>query len=69
MTTDVTEYERFGEVVDEVERLTGGAGLNLLINNAGIMAKSNTGLTEVTKEILRDHFEVNTIAPILLTQV
>jgi short-subunit dehydrogenase involved in D-alanine esterification of teichoic acids len=56
-------------VVAEVDELTGGAGLNLLVNNAGILLSSNLSLAAVKKEDLVQHFEVNSIAPILLTQV
>ena len=45
----------------------GDDGLQLLINNAG-MAKPSATIDEVTLEVTRNIFEVNTFAPVFLTK-
>ena len=47
--------------------IVGEDGLNLLINNAGIMNRDN--LESVDSEALIEHFKTNTIAPLMLTKV
>ncbi len=42
-------------------------GLNLLINNAGILPK-DVPLSEVTAASMREGFEVNCLAPLFLTR-
>ncbi|XP_033229531.1 C-factor [Belonocnema kinseyi] len=54
-------------VFEAVNQKVGDAGLNVLINNAGISSKF-TRLGMVKEEQLRENFAVNTIAPIMLTQ-
>lgn len=67
---DVRVTDKYGDFVAEVDAKTKGAGINLLINNSGIFNKQdNSTLSQLSKEDLLYHFEVNTIAPILLTQV
>jgi NAD(P)-dependent dehydrogenase (short-subunit alcohol dehydrogenase family) len=44
-------------------------GLNLLINNAGIILKDNRNLETVTPEAMRECYDVNTIAPLMITRV
>ena len=46
----------------------GNAGLNVLFNNAGISNKF-TRLPLVKEDQLIESFQVNTVAPILLTKV
>ena len=67
MFLDVTDYEHLSELVKEVEDVTEGQGLNLLINNAGILKKCS--LDELTPEKMREVFETNTIAPLMITKV
>jgi NAD(P)-dependent dehydrogenase (short-subunit alcohol dehydrogenase family) len=63
---DVLDYEKYSDVAKTVESVTGGAGLNLLINNAGIMMRDD--LKQVSIDNLRTNMEVNFFAPLLLTQ-
>ncbi|CAG7831660.1 unnamed protein product [Allacma fusca] len=63
---DVVDYEKHAEVAKTVESVTGGAGLNLLLNNAGILLSAP--LKRVSIQELRSNMEVNLFAPILLTQ-
>ena len=37
--TDVTDYAALPDIVSQVESVVGDDGLNLLINNAGIMQR------------------------------
>jgi NAD(P)-dependent dehydrogenase (short-subunit alcohol dehydrogenase family) len=64
---DVRDFNKYDELANEVEAKTKEAGLNLLINNAGISSKY-ARLSGVRKEDLVASFETNTIAPILLTK-
>ena len=50
-----------------VEAKLGASGLNLLINNAGIMRYK--GLKDTTAEDMMEQYKVNTIAPLMLTKV
>ena len=50
-----------------VESVVEGEGLNLLINNAAIA--NVLGFFEVSKEDMMEHFEVNTVGPLLVSQV
>jgi NAD(P)-dependent dehydrogenase (short-subunit alcohol dehydrogenase family) len=65
---DVRDYGKYDEVVAQVDKSTGGKGLSLLINNAGITSKY-ARLNQVKKESLMDNFEINTVGPILMTKV
>jgi NAD(P)-dependent dehydrogenase (short-subunit alcohol dehydrogenase family) len=42
--------------------------LDILVNNAGVYLDRRSDLPSVTDEILRDSFQTNAIAPLLLTQ-
>lgn len=44
-------------------------GLNLLINNAGMHLEKVATFPTCTQEGLLEHFKVNTVGPILVTQV
>nr|AQS22598.1 c-factor [Pseudodiaptomus poplesia] len=64
---EVTDYNKFPEVVRQVEAVVGSEGLNCLINNAGVLPK-NRDLDSVTPEDMRQAFEVNCVAPLLFTR-
>ena len=63
---DVNDFEGFNQVVSEVERKLEGRGLDLLLNNAGIMDRST--LNEVTAERMIDVYKTNTVAPLMLAK-
>ena len=63
---DVTNFEGIKQVVLEVETKLEGQGLNLLINNAGIMHRS--ALDQVTAEDMISAYNTNVVAPLMLTQ-
>lgn len=57
----------FPNVRQQIENEVGDVGLNLLINNAGIMFGDS--LDKVSKETMMENFEVNVVSPLLLTKV
>lgn len=65
--TDVKDTESFPDLQQQIASVVGDCGLNLLINNAGIMYPDS--LDKVTKETMMDNFEVNAVSPLLLTKV
>jgi len=65
---DIADVAKYDEVVRKVDEVTGGAGLNLLINNSGILNGAKASLANLELEDFTQHFVVNSIAPILLTR-
>lgn len=66
---DVRDTEKYADFVANVDATTRGAGINLLINNSGFFNKENNStLSEVDKDDLMRHFEINTLAPMMLTK-
>lgn len=59
--------QRLPEMVEKVEAVLAGSGLNLLINNAGI-ATNETSWHDVTVDAMKSSYEVNTIAPLMITK-
>ncbi|ODM96826.1 C-factor, partial [Orchesella cincta] len=64
---DVRDHEKLGGAVEKIEKEVGDGGLNLLINNAGISSKV-AKLSAVRQQEIMDNFEINTVAPILMTK-
>jgi len=64
---DVTNYESFDALVNQIDEIVKDEGLNVLLNNAGISPKS-TRLNATKDSDLRDTFETNSVAPIMLTK-
>ncbi|XP_031553207.1 uncharacterized protein LOC116290338 [Actinia tenebrosa] len=64
---DVTEFERIKGVAQEVSDKLQGKGLNVLLNNAGIIFREPS-IEDVTVEMMVDHYKVNTVAPLMITQ-
>ncbi|XP_051169827.1 C-factor [Leptopilina boulardi] len=64
---DLNNVKDYNKVFEAINEKVGDAGLNLLINNAGVSTKF-TRLGLVKEEQLKDNFAINTIAPIMLTQ-
>lgn len=66
---EMTDFETFKPFADKVAGIlekSGSVGLNLLINNAGVLAKQ--GILDLTEEAMIDSYRVNTIAPLFLTR-
>ena len=66
-TLDVEEFDKYPNVKEKVEAIVKDDGLNLLINNAAFTPKS--ALEQVTPEEMARVYSVNTIAPVMMTQV
>jgi NAD(P)-dependent dehydrogenase (short-subunit alcohol dehydrogenase family) len=66
MQLDVNDFEGFSQVISEVDRKLEGRGLDLLLNNAGIVDRST--LDEVTAERMINVYKTNTVAPLMLAK-
>lgn len=64
---DVKDIASFASVRQQIESVISDTGLNLIINNAGIMFRDS--LDEVSKETMMENFEVNVVSPLLLVKV
>lgn len=65
---DMTDYKGFAAVAKEVEKVVGGKGLNLLINNAGMIPPNSRELDALTPEAMVEGFQVNCLGPLFLTK-
>jgi len=63
---DVADYASYDAFVQEVGNIVGEDGLNLLINNAGIMRGNK--LSDVDPKNMIENFEVNVVSPLMLTK-
>ncbi|XP_066594546.1 C-signal [Prorops nasuta] len=64
---DLLDSKNYKIIVDKVEREVGDKGLNVLFNNAGVSSKF-TRLGIVKESQIIEAFQINTVAPILLTK-
>ena len=65
---DVTHWNKFGGIVTAVEEIVGvNNGLNLLINNAGLLPKLE-GLADINVECMMEAYKVNCVAPTFLAK-
>ncbi|KAG9313494.1 hypothetical protein JVU11DRAFT_5820 [Chiua virens] len=64
---DVTEEASISRAKSEVENILGDAGLDYLINNAGIMFKNDTAST-LDPKVLIDSVTTNVVGPALVTR-
>jgi len=63
---DVKNYAGYGAIVNSLTEVVGDKGLDVLINNAGIMHR--VSLEEGGPELLIDNFEVNAVTPLMVTR-
>ena len=63
---DVKDYASHGTLAKQVEEAVGDAGLDVLINNAGIYNK--VSLESGSPELIVENVEVNAVAPFFLTR-
>lgn len=64
---DVDDTASFPQVVDQVDKVLGESGLNLLINNSGLLPQ-NRDLQAVTPEDMVAAFRTNCVAPLFLAR-
>uniref|UniRef100_A0A2M4BXT0 Putative short-chain dehydrogenase n=2 Tax=Anopheles marajoara TaxID=58244 RepID=A0A2M4BXT0_9DIPT len=67
LQADLQDFARYDQLVQQVDSIVQGAGLNVLFNNAGISPKS-TRLNFTKSDDLVETFVTNTVAPIMLTK-
>lgn len=67
LVLDVTKPETFADFASKVEGIVGDGGLQLLINNAGLLPQ-NRMLDSVTPEDMMLAFQTNCIGPLFLTR-
>jgi NAD(P)-dependent dehydrogenase (short-subunit alcohol dehydrogenase family) len=66
---DLKDFDKYGEIVKQVEEVTGSDGLNVLFNSAGVSPRSSfLGLRALKASELLDTFSVNCVAPLMLTK-
>lgn len=65
---DLIDHGSFFNLASEVSNVVKDKGLNVLINNAGISTKF-TRIGLVKSDDLLNNLKINTIGPIMLTQV
>lgn len=63
----MVNFDEYSNVVSAIQQSIKTGGVNLLINNAGMMNKDT--VRNVTRKSITDSFELNTMAPMLFTQV
>ncbi|UXI21183.1 neurexin-4-like [Sarcoptes scabiei] len=63
---DVINYDGYKEFVDRITKIVGNDGVDLLVNNAGVAIRSN--LETVTPKDMLTNFEINAVAPLMLTK-
>uniref|UniRef100_A0A2L2XY92 C-factor n=2 Tax=Parasteatoda tepidariorum TaxID=114398 RepID=A0A2L2XY92_PARTP len=63
---DIKDHDKFPQIRQQLEQEISKDGLNLLINNAGLLVQQN--LSSVTKEAMMESFEVNAVSPLLLAK-
>lgn len=64
----MNKVETFPRLVERVTSIVGSSGLNVLINNAGIVSKKSN-LEDVIYDEYLNVLHTNTVAPVFLTQV
>ncbi|XP_039301256.1 C-factor isoform X2 [Nilaparvata lugens] len=64
---NVKDFDSYKDVVKQVQDVVGDAGLNLLVNNAGVSSKF-TRVNLVKADQMTDNFLVNSVAPLMLTK-
>ena len=53
---------------DTVSSIVGAGGLNILINNAGVVHRQ-AGLENLHDDAILDAFKINALAPLMLSKV
>lgn len=63
---DAAKYDSYEEFASQVKAIVADDGLDLLINNAGVLVRSN--IESVTPEDMLTNFNINSVAPLILTK-
>lgn len=66
---DLKDFDKYGELVKQVEGVVKDEGLNVLFNSAGISPRSSfLGLRALKSNELIDAYTVNCVAPLMLSK-
>jgi len=65
---DVANDRQIEQAVKLVSSVVGDDGLNLLINNAGVLISEGSKFPNINREIINRQFDVNATSPLLMTQ-
>lgn len=65
---DVNNYDSFEAFAKQVEDIVKDEGLNVLLNNAGVMLDYGS-IPEIEKTNMLDTYRTNSIGPVILTKV
>lgn len=63
---DGRKFDSYDDFAKQVQTIVGDEGIDLLVNNAGIYLKGD--LDSITADNMITNFEVNTVAPLILTK-
>eukprot|EP00088_Acartia_fossae_P016110 TRINITY_DN18984_c0_g1_i1.p1 TRINITY_DN18984_c0_g1~~TRINITY_DN18984_c0_g1_i1.p1 ORF type:complete len:265 (-),score=41.32 TRINITY_DN18984_c0_g1_i1:313-1053(-) len=64
---DLTDFNSYPDIVNQVDAVVGDSGLNLLINNAGVLPQ-NRDLKSVTPDDMMTAFKTNCVAPLFFAR-
>ena len=68
--SDIKNHDSYRKLIENVKFILGdNQGINLLINNAGIGHRENSDFSNVSADSMRMAFEINALAPLMLSQV
>ena len=65
---DIGNFDDISNAQATVKKHTGDAGLNVLINNAGVLQREQK-IEDVTPENMMESYRINTIAPAMIIKV
>lgn len=69
MQIDLKDFNKYPEVVSQVQSIVNNEGLNVLFNSAGISPRSSfLGIKALKPNELMDAFAVNCVAPLMLSK-
>jgi len=63
---DTKKYSDYDQFVSQVGQIVGEQGIDVLINNAGILLRDT--IETVTPQNMLENFEVNSVTPLMLTK-
>ncbi|XP_034252969.1 C-factor-like isoform X2 [Thrips palmi] len=65
---EVNDFSSYDAFAQTVKSIVGDKGLNVLINNAGILLQNHSSFSNCTVESLTDTYVTNTVGPIMLVK-
>uniref|UniRef100_A0A914VK13 Oxidoreductase n=1 Tax=Plectus sambesii TaxID=2011161 RepID=A0A914VK13_9BILA len=68
VTLDAEDDNSIDSAVKEVQSVLKDEGLNLLVNNAGILEREGVSIPCAKRDVYQRHFNVNATGPVMITQ-